>query len=84
MKLPLAIPRLKRDTVSRYLGDFYLQGKDAPESSHTVRESVQLFLKFGFFIHAEKSVLTPKNEITFLGFILNSVLMMVRLSGKKK
>ena len=49
-----------------------------------VKDMVDLFLRLGFFIHPEKCILTPTQEITFLAFILNSTTMMVYLSDKKK
>ena len=38
----------------------------------------------GFVVHPEKSVLVPSQEIEYLGFIINSVTMTVRLTTEKK
>jgi hypothetical protein len=37
----------------------------------------------GFILNIEKSFFTPKQEIVFLGFILNSVEMTVKLTKNK-
>ena len=51
------------------------------------RRLVSLGLKLdslGFVIHKDKSVLTPQQELTFLGFELNSLEMVVKLGKKKR
>ena len=42
-----------------------------------------LFETPGFIIHSEKSILTPVQEICFLGFILNSQNMTISLTHDK-
>ena len=42
-----------------------------------------IFQCLGFIIHPEKSILEPKQEIEFLGFLLNSVSMTIRLPPAK-
>ena len=44
---------------------------------------VQLFISLGFKIHPEKSVVIPTQVLEFLGFSLNSILMIVTLKDKK-
>ena len=83
MKPVLASLRRRGYTNSGYIDDFYLQGADFADCCNNVKDTVDLFLRLGFFIHPEKCILTPQ-EITFLGFILNSTTMMVYLSDKKK
>ena len=66
-----------------YLGhidDSYLQGDTYSECSNNVIERVSIFDKVGFHAHPEKSVFIPTQELTFLGFLLNSVTMTVRLT----
>ena len=45
-----------------------------------VIDTTTLCDKVGFIIHSEKSVLLLNKTITFLGFVLNSVLMQVTLT----
>ena len=62
---------------SFYLEDSYLECEEA------TLHAVQLFISLGFKIHPEKSVVIPTQVLEFLGFILNSILMTVTLTGKK-
>lgn len=61
-----------------------LQGKDPQECNYNIKETVTLFLKLGFNIHLEKSVLVPTQELNFLGFTINSHTMTVTLPLEKK
>ena len=51
--------------------------------SRNVHKTVSLLASPGFTIHEEKSVLEPTQCIEFLGFIINSVDMMVKINPKK-
>ena len=84
MKPVLASLTQKGYTNSGYIDDFYQQGADYVDCCNNVKDTVDLFLRLGFFIHPEKCIMIPTREITFLGFILNSTTMMVYLSDKKK
>ena len=67
-----------------YLDDIYLPGKMYEECLKSVIDTMSLFLELGFVIHPIKLNLVPLQELTILGFILNSVDMSVRLSSDKK
>lgn len=43
-----------------------------------------VIVESGFPIHDEKSMLVPAQILTFLGFVLNSVIMTVQLTTKRK
>ena len=45
---------------------------------------VKLLGNLGFVVHPEKSVFVPSQDIKYLGFILNSVTMIIRLTTEKK
>ena len=49
-----------------------------------ISDIVHLLDNLGFTVHDKKSVLIPTNEITFVGFILNSADMAARLPLEKK
>lgn len=66
-----------------YLDDAYLQGSDMRDCAFNVYSTVTLFQSLGFVIHPEKSEFIPSQELTFLGFVLNSVLMRVSLTPDK-
>ena len=48
-----------------------------------IPDTVQLVDSLGFTVHPDKSVLIPTQEIVFVGFVLNSKSMTVRLTPKK-
>ena len=50
---------------------------------NNIHDTVDLFTKFGFIVHPEKSILKPSQEMEFLGFIINSLTMTVGLSASK-
>ena len=66
------------------IDDCLLFAHTEQECGANVEETVCLSTAAGFLVHPEKSVLTPTNEITCLGFILNSEAMTVRLTKDKK
>ena len=44
---------------------------------------MKLFDKLGFVIHPSRSVIEPRQRITFLGFILDSVSMRITLTPER-
>ena len=74
--------RAGHDNVG-YIDDQYLQGDTKDECLSNVSGIVALLTKLGFLIHPDKSVLVPVQMITFLGFILDSIQMLVRPTLEK-
>jgi hypothetical protein len=66
-----------------YIDDSYLQGDNPHECWLNAKETVSLFQDLGFIIHPQKSIFIPTQELTFLGFVINSVTMTVRLTKDK-
>ena len=66
-----------------HIDDSFLVGYDYTACNNNVKVTVDTFLKLGFVIHPEKSVFIPTQEIEFLGFLLNSVSMTIRLPPAK-
>lgn len=62
-----------------HIDDSFLVGYDYTACDNNVKVTVDTFLKLGFVIHPVKSVIMPTQEIEFLGFLLNSVSMTIRL-----
>ena len=70
-------------TCLGYIDDsFYLEDSYTECEEATLR-AIQLFVSLGFKIHPEKSVIIPTQILEFLGFILNSILMLVTLTNQK-
>ena len=72
--------RQKGYLSSSYIDDCYLQGASYGECYDNAQETVMLLRELGFPIHKEKSVLKPSQVLTFLGFVLNSIIMTVQLT----
>lgn len=66
-----------------YIDDSLLQGETHEDCVTNIRDTVLLMDTTGFTIHPEKSVLVPTQVIAFLGFLLDSVNMTVRLTPEK-
>ena len=48
-----------------------------------ILDTTELFLHLGFVVHPEKSVFKPSQRITYLGFVIDSILMMVYLTQER-
>ncbi len=68
---------------SGYIDNSYLQGDTNEECTHNVIDTVSTFDTIGFVTHPNKSVFTPTQELIFLGFLLNSITMTVRLGPEQ-
>ena len=67
-----------------YLDDAYLQGSNYSQCKLNVLVTVRVLRALGFTIHARKSVLEPVQEITTLGFVVNSLRMTICLTEEKR
>ena len=52
------------------------------ECHQNVKDTATLFTKMGFHIHPEKSIFVPTQQLTFLGFVVDSIAMTVKLTGE--
>lgn len=66
-----------------YIDDSCLQGNSYQTCMRNIKDTIQLMDSLGLTIHPEKSVLIPSQQIVFLGFILCSVTMTIRLTPEK-
>ena len=66
-----------------YLDDSLLIGSNESECLDNVQARIELTEALGFIINTDKSVTTPTNEITFLGFVLNSTCMTISIPPDK-
>ena len=84
LKPPLTHLRQKNRVISGYIDDVFVPGNSYEECLETLRRAILLFLKLGFILHPEKSVLVPSQSLIFLGFRLDSEAMTVSLTQEKK
>lgn len=66
-----------------YIDDSLLQSDTREQCIKNIQDTILLVDDLGFTIHQEKSVVIPTQQITFVGFILCSVTMTVRLTPEK-
>ncbi|XP_067021506.1 uncharacterized protein [Acropora muricata] len=66
-----------------HIDDSFLVGYTRSACELNIQHTVECFASFGFVIHPEKSVLIPTQELEFLGFLLNSISMTIRLPPSK-
>ena len=83
LKAPFKVLRGKGHLSVIYIDDSFLQGDTYSSCQDNINETVSLLLKLGFTIHPTKSILCPLQEITFLGFIINSKDMTIALTTRR-
>ena len=83
LKPPFSILRSHGYLSVVFVDDSYLQGHTFSTCEDNANATVDLSQFLGFIIHPEKSVLVPTQEIEFLGFVLNSVEMKIKLTDCK-
>ena len=66
-----------------YLDDMLMIGSTPREVNDFTQMAVNLLKALGFIINLDKSVLTPTQVITFLGFTINSITMRFTLPSEK-
>ena len=84
LKVPLSHLRELRHFIVGYIDDFFMKGKNKEKCSDTLYTAIRLLQRLGFTIHCDKSQLEPSTIAIFLGFVINSVTMLVTLTEEKK
>ena len=83
-KPPLDMLRMQGYTVVIYTDDIIAIDQSFEECLLTVVETINLFQKLCFVIHADKSKFVPAKIVEYLGFITDSEKMITYLSDQKK
>ena len=83
LKPPFAWLRARGYMSVVYVDDTYIQGKTQQECLDNGKATVSLLYRLGFTIHLEKSYLLPVQEIEFLGFLIKSKDMTIKLTDNK-
>ncbi|CAG2245642.1 unnamed protein product [Mytilus edulis] len=66
-----------------YIDDSLLISDTYQHCCDNIKDTCNLLDQCGFTIHPIKSVLYPCQEVTFLGFVINSITMTVKLTSEK-
>ena len=83
LKPVMALLRRQGIRTIIFLDDMLIMGQSKEELVDQVGEILQFLQLLGFVINQEKSVLSLSHTIQFLGFIVDSALMMIALPQKK-
>ena len=73
----------KDHLITGYLDDSLLIGTSREECVKNITDTAKIFIDLGFTVHKNKSVLSPTNEIEYLGHVLNSLSMTIRLTENR-
>ena len=66
-----------------YMDDMLLMASSEQMLMEHIQLSMYLLENLGFIINSKKSILCPSQEIEFLGMLLNSITMEIKLPGEK-
>ena len=77
-----ALRKLGHTNVA-YIDDSFLQSDTYEECVRNISDTLWLADDLGFTVHKEKSVVVPTQQIIFVGFLICSVTMTVRLPPEK-
>eukprot|EP01050_Picozoa_sp_SAG11_P031873 SAG11_NODE_10093_length_855_cov_2.478836_1_plen_167_part_00 len=70
--------------IIQFLDDFMNQHEDPWEATRHMQLVLHWLVALGFIIHARKSVLRPTQIITWLGMVIDSVRMRLRLTRPRR
>lgn len=76
--------RLRGVPIGGHIDDFFTKSKSYESCLSNIYEMIREFQFLGFAIHPVKSEFEPSQEMTFLGFVLNSREMTVSLPVEKE
>ena len=68
---------------SPYIDDCLIIGDTQVECRENVRKTIELSCKTGFVVHPTKSKFEPTQEIEFLGFVINSTNMTLKVNNRQ-
>ena len=83
-KVPFSHLRSTRFVSVVFVDDSYLQGNNYKALLRNIENTIELLQNSGFTIHPTKSVLTPTQRITFLGYVIDSFQMSLETTEERK
>ena len=84
IEVPFSVLGMQGHTSVVYVDDSYLQGESYESCLKNGNDKIIMLQSLGFTIHPEKSVLTPTQNLIYLGFIINSKDMTLKFTEEKK
>ena len=83
-KVPFSGLRMQGHTSVVSVDNYYLQGDSYESYLKNVNDTIIMLRSLGFTIHPEKSLLKPTKNLIYLGFIIDSKDMTLKLTEEKK
>ena len=83
-KKPFSVLGMQSHISVLYVDDSYLEGDSYEICLKNVDDTIIVLRSVGFTTHPEKSLLTPTENLIYLGFIINSKDMNLKLTEEKK
>ena len=69
--------------IAIYIDDGWVKGNTYKQCLNNVLYTVKLFAKLGFLLHHEKSTPIPSQQVSILGFDIDSITMLITLGDDK-
>ena len=79
-----SVLRMQGHTSVVYVDDSYSQGDSYESCLKNTNDTIIILRSLGFTIHPEKPVLTPTQNLIYLGFIINLKDVILKLTEEKK
>ena len=70
-------------TLAIYIDDGWVWARTFHQCMQNIIITMKLFAKVGFLLHKEKSVPIPKQQVSILGYDVDSIIMLVTLGDEK-
>jgi len=85
MKPPLALLRKQYNIlIADYIDDLITMAMNKDKCLDNIDKVIQLLDDLGFVIHPEKSIFEPTQVMEFLGFVIDTIRMIIYLTDRKK
>ena len=83
-KVPVTTLHFENVPLNGYIDDFFTKGDTFSKCEENIHKTVRLYDKLGFVINLKKSQIVPTQKIRILGFVIDSVKMIITLTEEKK
>ena len=83
-KVPITTLHFENVPLSGYIDDFFTKGDTFSICEENIHKTMRLYDKLGFVINSRKSKIVPTQRIRILGFVIDSVKLIVTLTKEKK
>ena len=83
-KVPITTLHFENVTLNDYIDDFFTKGDTFSICEENIHKTMHLYDKLGFVINFRKSQIVPKQRIRILGFVIDSVKIIIILTEEKK